>query len=181
MDLFEAIRNRRSVRAFKPDPVSDELLTKILDAARWAPSAGNCQPSDFIIVKDPEVKRELCVAALYQEFIEEAPVNLVVCANEERSAGTYGNRGRKMYCLLDAAAAIQNLLLAVHALGLGACWVSAFRNEEVTKVLNLPERVRPIAIIPVGYPAEKPLPTNRIPLEELVHRERYEPERESLL
>jgi len=176
MDLFEAIRNRRSVRAFKPEPVSDELLNKILEAARWAPSAGNCQPSDFIIVKDPEVKKDLCVAALYQDFIEEAPVNIVVCANEERSAGTYGNRGRRLYCLLDAAAATQNLLLAVHALGLGACWIGAFRDEEVAKALNLPEWVRPIAIIPIGYPAEEPSPTTRIPLKNLVHRERYRPE-----
>ena len=181
MELFESIRNRRSVRAFKPDPISEELLNKILEAAQWAPSAGNCQARDFIIVKDPEMKKELCAAALYQYFIEEAPVNVVVCANEERSARRYSNRGRMLYCLLDAAAAIQNMLLAVHALGLGACWISAFRDKEVAEVLNLPEWLRPVAIIPVGYPAEKPWPTPRIPLEELVHRERYRAERKSLL
>jgi len=181
MDLFEAIRNRRSVRAFKPDPVSDELLNKILEAAQWAPSAGNCQARDFIIVKDPEMKKELCVAALNEYMIEEAPVNIVVCANEERSARRYGNRGRRLYCLLDAAAAVQNMLLAMHALGLGACWIGAFRDGEVAEALNLPEWLKPVAIIPVGYPAEKPWPTSRIPLEALVHRERYEAGSKALL
>jgi len=181
MDLFEAIRNRRSVRAFKPDPVSEELLNKILEAAQWAPSAGNCQARDFIIVKDPEMKKELCAAALHQYFIEEAPVNIVVCANEERSARRYENRGRRLYCLLDAAAAVQNMLLAVHALGLGACWIGAFQDEEVAEALNLPEWLRPVAIIPVGYPAEKPWSTSRIPLEALIHKEQYRAKRKLLL
>jgi len=180
MDLFEAIMNRRSVRVFKSDPVSEELLNKILEAAQWAPSAGNCQARDFIIVRDHEMKKELCAAALHQYLIEEAPVNVVVCANEERSARRYENRGRGLYSLLDAAAAVQNMLLAVHALGLGACWIGAFQDEEVAKALNLPEWLRPVAIIPVGYPAEKPLPTPRIPLEALVHREQYRAKRKSL-
>jgi len=173
MDLFEAIRNRRSVRAFRPDPIPDGLLNKILEAAQWAPSAGNCQARDFVIVRDPKVKEKLCTAALYQSFIEEAPVNVVVCANERRSAGRYGERGRRLYCILDAAASVQNMLLAVHALGLGACWIGAFRDEKVAEALNLPRWLRPIAIIPIGYPAEEPCPTPRISLEKLIYRERY--------
>ncbi len=174
MDVFEAIRERRSIRAFSPDPVPDELLEKILEAAKWAPSAGNCQARDFIVVRDSGVKRGLCRAALGQSFIEEAPVDIVVCANEDRSAGRYGSRGRRLYCLLDAAAAVQNLLLAVHALGLGACWIGAYHDESVSKVLQLPKSWKPVAIIPLGYPAEKPWPSSRIPLEALVHRDRYE-------
>lgn len=174
MDVFEAIKDRRSVRAFKPDPVSDGLLNTVLEAAQWAPSAGNRQARDFIVVKDAETKRRLCRAALDQHFIEQAPVDVVVCANQRRSARRYGDRGERLYCLLDAAASTQNLLLAVHALGLGACWISAFRDEQVVETLNLPRWVRPIAIIPIGYPAEKPRPTPRIRLEQLLHKESYE-------
>ncbi len=174
MDVFEAIKGRRSVRAFKETPIPNEILRRILDAAQWAPSAGNCQARDFILVTDPEVKRKLRIAALNQHFIEEAPINIVVCANEERSARRYGERGRKLYCILDAAASVQNILLAVHALGLGACWVGAFYDEEVAEILNLPRWLKPIAIIPIGYPAEKPWRTSRLPLEALVHKNQYQ-------
>lgn len=173
MELFEAIMERRSVRAFKPTPIPDELLDKILEAARWAPSAGNCQARDFIIVQDLEVKRKLCEAALGQGFIEDAPLNVVVCANERRSARRYGSRGRGFYCLLDAAASVQNILLAVHALGLGACWIGAFNDRMVAEVLNLPQWLRPVAIIPIGYPDEKPWTTPRLPLKNLVYINRY--------
>ncbi|MHA2408326.1 MAG: nitroreductase family protein, partial [Candidatus Ranarchaeia archaeon] len=108
MELFEAIKQRRSVRSFSSKPIQDTLLEKVIEAGRWAPSAGNCQARDFIIVQDPEVKRMLCEAALKQSFIEEAPVNIIVCANEKRSEHRYGRRGRDFYCLLDAAASVQN-------------------------------------------------------------------------
>lgn len=173
MDLFEAIKGRRSVRSFKPDPVPDELLSKVLEAAQWAPSAGNLQARDFIIVKDPRIKADLCRAALGQYFIEEAPVNVVVCANKKRSGMRYGRRGEELYSILDASAAVQNLLLAVHALGLGACWIGAFYDDEVRKILNLPDWLVPIAIIPIGYPAERPTLTPRLPLEKVTYRERY--------
>jgi nitroreductase len=173
MELFEAIKDRRSIRAFKSDPVPEELLKKALDAARWAPSAGNCQPRDFIIVRDPNVKRNLRKAALNQYFIESAPLNIVVCSNENRSANRYGERGRSLYCLLDAAASTQNLLLALHALGLGACWIGAFSDKEVMNTLNLPYWLRPIAIIPIGYPAEKPRSTSRMSLETSIHNDRF--------
>jgi len=173
MDLFDAIKNRRSIREFKSDPVPETLLKEILEAAQWAPSAGNCHARDFIVVKNPEVKRRLCEAALKQSFIEEAPVDIVVCANEERSAAVYGGRGRNLYCILDAAAAVQNMLLAAHALGLGACWVGAYSDEEVARTLHLPEWVRPIAIIPIGYPDEKPEPPERIEAHAITYRERY--------
>lgn len=181
MDVFEAIINRRSVRAFKQDPIPEELLNKVLEVARWAPSAGNLQARDYIIVRDPEIKKKLYEAALSQRFIEEAPLDLVVCANEERSAWKYGERGKELYCLLDAAAAVQNLLLAVHALGLGACWIGAFNDEAVSKILNLPRGVRPIAIIPIGYPNQKPLTPPRMNLKDVVHTNRYEAKRRTFL
>ena len=173
MDVFKAIAGRRSVRTFKSDSISEELLEKILEAARWAPSAGNLQARDFILVKDAEVKKQLREAALDQEFIEEAPVDVIVCANEERSAQRYGERGRSLYCLQDATAAVQNILLMVHNLGLGACWVGAFNERLASQILNLPREIRPVAIIPIGYPAEKPLATSRMSLNDLVHINRY--------
>jgi nitroreductase len=173
MDLFEAIRERRSVRAFKTTPVPDELIDKVLEAAQWAPSAGNLQARSFIVVKDPKAKAALCAAALHQSFIEEAPVNIVVCADERRSEIRYGQRGRELYSILDASAAVQNLLLAAHALGLGTCWIGAFSDNSVKKILNLPDWLRPIAIIPMGYPDEKPTAPPRVPLSEVTYLDRY--------
>jgi nitroreductase len=174
MDMLEAIVSRRSIRAFKPDPVPELLLDQIWEAARWAPSAGNLQAREFVLVTDLSVKRTLCDAALNQRFIEEAPVDIVVCVHAERSAQRYGERGRNLYCLQDATAAIQNILLAAHALGLGACWVGAFNEKLVSHALTLPRDIRPIALIPIGYPAEQPLAPSRLNLEDLVYLNRYE-------
>jgi len=173
VDVLEAIKSRRSVRAFTNKPVSDEEVMKLIDAARWAPSAGNIQPWEFVIVRNPEIKRGLSAAALDQTFIEEAPVVIVVCANQLRSGSGYGSRGVNLYCLQDTAAAIQNMLLAAHALGLATCWIGAFYEEEARKVLHIPNGVRPIAIIPVGHPAEKPEVPDRRPLNEIVHHETF--------
>jgi nitroreductase len=174
MDVFKAIKGRRSVRAFTDEPVSEEEIMKIIDAARWAPSAGNIQPWEFVVVRDTKLKRELVEAASDQTFIEEAPVVLVVCANPTRSSRRYGSRGISLYCLQDTAAAIQNINLAAYALGLATCWVGTFQEEKTRRVLNLPDDLRPVAIIPVGHPAEKPAPTPRRPLNEVVHREVFE-------
>jgi nitroreductase len=173
MDVFEAIKTRRSVRAFTNQEVSEEEVEKIIDAARWAPSAGNIQPWEFIIVRKSEIKRELAVAALNQTFIEEAPIVIVVCANESRSAQGYGNRGATLYCIQDTAAAIQNIHLAAKALGLATCWVGAFREEEARKVLDIPRGIRPVAIIPVGHAAEKPRTPSRRPIQDIVHYETF--------
>lgn len=173
LDLFEAIKSRRSVRRFTREDVSEEEVEKLIDAARWAPSAGNIQPWEFVVVRKPEIKHKLSIAALHQTFIEEAPVVIVVCANQHRSGRGYGARGVHLYCLQDTAAATQNMLLAATALGLATCWVGAFREEEAKRALNLPEGVRPVAIIPVGHPAERPLARSRRPLSEIVHYETY--------
>jgi len=173
MDVFEAIKTRRSIRAFTRQDVSKEDVKKLLDAARMAPSAGNIQPWEFIVVRDPQMKRALSIAALDQTFIEEAPVVIVVCADLTLSASGYGIRGVRLYCLQDTAAAIQNMLLAACALGLATCWVGAFHEEEARKVLNIPSGVRPVAIIPVGYPAETPEARWKRPLSEIVHYETF--------
>ena len=173
MDIFEAIRDRRSIRAYKGKDVSDEDVKRLIEAARMAPSAGNIQSWEFVIVRKADLKHRLSAAALNETFIQEAPVAIVVCANETLSSRGYGNRGANLYCLQDTAAAIQNLLLAAHALGLGACWVGAFQEEEVRDVVKAPEGVRPVAIIPIGYPAEKPEIRLRRPLKDIVHYESF--------
>ncbi|MEM2864195.1 MAG: nitroreductase family protein [Candidatus Bathyarchaeia archaeon] len=173
MDFFEAVEGRRSIRAFRGDPVDDGVLRRVLEAAQWAPSAGNLQAREFIVVRDPKVKGDLARAALGQWFMAEAPVNIVVCANLERSASRYGDRGRRFYAWMDAAAAVENLILAAHALGLASCWIGAYRDEEVAEVLGLPGWIKPVAIIPLGYPGERAHPTPRMSVEKLTFRDRY--------
>ena len=171
MDVVDAIQGRRSIRAFQSKEVPQEIVEKLIDMAGWAPSAGNIQPWEFIIVRKPEIKRRLVEAALDQTFIEEAPIAIVVCANENRSSQGYGIRGKTLYCIQDTAAAIQNILLAAYSFGLGACWIGAFREEEAREILKIPYGVRPIAIIPIGYPAEAPPSPSRRPVTQIVHYE----------
>jgi len=173
MDVFDAIKGRRSVREFKPDPVDDKDLEKILDAGKSAPSAGNCQPWEFVVVKDGATKQKLVSAALGQSFIAKAPVVVVACANIPRTSSRYGRRGAELYCIQDTAAAVQNILLTAYALGYGTCWVGAFDEESAAKAVKTPPDVRPLAIIPIGRPAEKPTPTLRLPLKKIVRENTF--------
>lgn len=168
MELMEAIRKRRSVRSFKDEGVGEENIRKILEAACMAPTAGNTQPWQFVVVKNPQVKKVLALSALKQFWMTEAPLIIVVCANLKRSESIYGERGETLYALQDTAAATQNILLTATSLGLAGCWVGAFIEEGVVKVLNLSPWVRPVALVPLGYPAEHPEPPYRFSLEEVV-------------
>ncbi|RMF91461.1 MAG: nitroreductase family protein [Methanobacteriota archaeon] len=169
MELREAIFNRHSIRRYRAQDVEREKLLKILEDANQAPSAGNLQARDFIIVTDPGAKEEIARASLDQRFIAEAPVVIVVCANMARSAAKYGRRGAGLYSILDAALAAENLMLSCTEEGLGTCYVGAFDEERVGRLLGIPETAIPIGIIPVGYPDEEPLATPRLPIEEIVH------------
>ena len=171
LDVFEAIKGRRSVREYHEEVVSDQDLHKVLEAAIHAPSAGNLQPWEFIVVKNPKTRKLLAKAALNQFWMTTAPVHIVVCANEVRSSSIYGLRGKNLYCIQDTSAAIQNMLLAAYALGYGTCWVGAFDEEAVRKILNIPNGIRPVAIITLGKPAERPYMTGRRPLSSVVHYE----------
>lgn len=168
MDCIETIMTRRSVRQYKPDPIDEQDLKVILEAGRMAPSAGNLQPCYFVVVKNTEVKAELQQAAFGQEQIGQAPVVVAVCVDPERSAVNYGDIGRNLLCLLDAANAAQNILLAAHALGYGSCWMGGFSGSKVKKILRLPDSFRPVSLIPVGKAAEEPILRPRRPLEEMV-------------
>jgi nitroreductase len=127
----------------------------MLRAALRAPSAGNLQPWHFIEVRRPEIKEALAVAAWGQLFVSQAPVVIVVCAEPDRSASRYRERGAELFCLQDTAAATEHILLAATALGLGSCWVGAFDEGEAARALSLPDNLRPVAIIPLGYPARE--------------------------
>ncbi|MEM3542479.1 MAG: nitroreductase family protein [Candidatus Methanomethylicia archaeon] len=172
--IIDVIKSRRSIRRFKRDEkIPREDLMKILEASIYAPSAGNRQPWEYIIIEKEDLKRKIAEAAYNQMWITEAPTVIVVCANENRSALRYGERGRTLYCIQDTAAAIQNILLTAHSMGYGTCWVGAFDEEEVRRILDIPIGVRPVAIIPIGKPNEKPSMPPRIPLEKLLHYDKY--------
>ncbi len=167
MEVLEAIRQRRSVRQFKKKPLPPEALDSLIDALRWAPSAGNLQSRRFYFVFNEGLKAHLARVALDQDFIAQAPLAVVACA-DQHIAWRYGERGLRLYCVMDVAASLQNLLLSATAQGLGSCWVGAFDEEEVRKLLELPSHLRPVAIVPIGFPAEHPEPPPRVPVKEAV-------------
>ncbi|MEM5869649.1 MAG: nitroreductase family protein [Candidatus Aenigmatarchaeota archaeon] len=170
MEFFDVLKKRHSVRAFSPRPIEESKIKQILEAVNSSPSAGNLQAYEIFLVQDEKKKRELALASFAQSFIAEAPVVLVFCANPERSGKKYGKRGRSLYSIQDATIAAAYAQLAATALGLASCWVGAFDDEEVLKVLGKPEGLQPVAIIPIGYPAEEPIPTERRKLDDLVHK-----------
>lgn len=152
MDFWQVIKKRHCARSFDSDrDVSDELINKVISAAKRAPSAGNMQDWRFKVVRDPGTKKQLAQAALGQIFIAQAPVIIVVCSDLGVAEQYYGERGVNLYAIQDIAAASQNLFLACVALGLSACWVGAFNENEVKNILNLPKSWRPMVIIPVGH------------------------------
>ena len=152
MDLFEAIEKRHMCRDFDTDKnVLDVVIDKLVDAGTKAPSAGGLKDQRFTVVKDKETKYQLMEAALGQRQVGDAPVVIVVSSDVDIVSGKYGDRGRDLYASQNCAAATENILLAVTALGLNACWVGALDEDEVKRILNLPENHRPMVIIPVGY------------------------------
>jgi len=168
-DFTALSKSRRSIRKFKEKDVTKEQLMKLIEAAQSAPSGGNCQPWHFYVVKNKDLLAEIKERACHQDWISTAPALIIVCVESKRSSGRYGERGRDLYSIQDTAAAIQNILLCAKSMGLGTCWCGAFDEEKCAEVLNLSKDLRPVAIIPVGYPAEESYPPqNRRPVEEIV-------------
>jgi len=149
-------------------PVPDQAVKKILELANLAPSAGNLQARRAILVKDQKMKNQLAQAANNQDFISQAPVVLVVCAVPEESAIKYGDRGRKLYAFQDATIFTAYLQLAAVKAGLATCWVGAFNDEQVGKILSLPENLKPVAILPLGFAGDEPPKKLRKDLSEIV-------------
>jgi nitroreductase len=172
MDVFSCIKGRTSVRRFRGDAIRDVVLDRILEAAIHAPSSGNCQDWEFVVVRKAENRARLAEASLGQDMIKEAPVAVVVCSNLRKIA-RYGTRGETLYSIQNTAAATQNMMLAAWNEGIGSCWVGAFDEGKVRQALVLPEHVRPLAIVPMGYPDGKPEKPARWPLKESVHMEHF--------
>lgn len=165
-NFLELAKTRRSIRRYKPDPIPNLLLNDILESARSAPSAGNLQAWKGYICTDKNTLKRLAEASFGQSFIREAKLAIVMCAAPRISSTKYGTRG-KLYALLDAAIATTHILLAVHEKGLGTVWVGAFHDDSVRDVVGASIEEIPLAILPIGYPAESPIPPRRKSITEL--------------
>jgi len=153
--IMETIAGRRATRNFLKDEVPKEALDKIIEAMRLAPSAGNLQSRFFYFVRNAEKRAQLAKAAHDQRHVAEAPVCIVACT-DERISQKYGQHGVDVYSLIDVAAAVENGMLMAHSLGLGTCWVGSVDETEVRKTLDIPNHLRPVSLIPLGYPASRP-------------------------
>ena len=171
MDIYEAIKQRTSVRAYSSKPVEEEKLLRILDAARLAPSGKNGQPWIFIVVRDEQMRKKLVPACKEQEFIAQAPVVIVACGREELAYKRMGGYWNSLP--VDIGIALEHLMLAATAEGLGTCWIGAFFEEEVKKLLSIPDDVKVVALTPVGYPAGEKKWRPRKSLEEIVMYEKW--------
>ncbi len=169
MDFFEVVQTRQSIRAFTARPVEAGKLQAILEAANRAPSAGNLQAFEIYVVTRRAVMKGLAQAALGQEFVAQAPVVLAFCAHPELSSRKYGKRGASLYSIQDTTIACTHAHLAATALGLASVWVGAFNDDAVRNALGVGQDLQPVALLPIGYPAEVPERTSRRPLSSLVH------------
>jgi nitroreductase len=146
LDVKEAIETRRSVRAYHPDPVPEDVLRRILEAGRLAPSAVNRQPWHFVVVREQKMRTELSKTAIFGRFIKEAPVAVVACGDTKASPTWY---------VVDVAIALEQMVLMATAEGIGTCWIGSMNKDQVRKLLSIPERWDVVAIITMGYPREK--------------------------
>jgi nitroreductase len=171
MDFYDVVRARKSVRAYRRDPIPDEAFTRVMEAARLAPSAKNVQPWRFIVVRDQRIIAELAAACNDQRFIAQAPIVLCGCANEAicyRGMGGYWNSWA-----VDLSIALEHIMLAAAAEGLGTCWIGSFREVEVRTLLHIPEDIKIVALTPLGYPAEEPKARPRKSLSEITCTDRW--------
>ena len=164
MDVFEAIRSRRSIRSYLDKPVEEEKLIQVLDAGRLAPSANNRQEWRFVVVRDKETRQKLAEAACGQRFVAQAPVVIACCAVESDKIMTCGHPAYA----IDTAIAIDHMTLAATALGLGTCWIGAFHEDRVREILSIPDSVRVVELLPLGYPKMQPAPRSRKKVDEIV-------------
>lgn len=167
MDVARAVRERRSIRSFLRKDIPEDVLYKLVDALIWAPSAGNLQSRKFYFIKNEKIRKEIAAAALNQDFIASAPV-AVVCCTDSSIESHYGERGIRLYSIQDVSASIMQMMLVACENGLGTCWVGAFREKEVSVLLELPANLTPVAIVPVGYPERLPKATARVSIDKAV-------------
>jgi nitroreductase len=170
MQFLELAKQRYSVRAYKPDPVEDEKLAQVLEAARLAPTAANRQPYRLIVIRTRGREAEL-QRVYRQPWFVQAPLIIGVCLVPDEA--WVRRWDGKNYGDVDVAIVFEHLILAAADLGLGTCWIGAFDAKAAREVLGIPETVVPMAFTPLGYPADKPSPKSRRPLDELVKYDRW--------
>lgn len=169
MEFAELIRSRYSVRAYRPDPVPDALLTRVLEAGRLAPTAANRQPFRLVVIHTAGRQEEL--RRLYhREWFGQAPLVIGVCTVPSEA---WVRRDGVNYAFVDAAIAMDHIVLAAADAGLGTCWVAAFDPAAARQILGLPDGVEPVAFTPLGFAADAPRPKERKPLGDLVRYERW--------
>jgi len=165
-DYLKFLTTRRSIRKYRKDPVTLDQLIKVIDAARFAPSARNSQPWEFVIVVDLKTKHDLASIYPWRQALHDAPAGIVVLCDETASPTFY---------MLDCANAVTYLMLAAHALGLGTVWLGIGEREKpiVQEIVRAPKHKIPIAIVAIGWPDESPKPRPRKPVEDIVHINKY--------
>jgi nitroreductase len=169
MELMETIKRRRSVRSYQDKAVEEDKLLRILEAGRLAPSAKNMQDWKFVVVRDPRLRRKLAEAARNQEFVGQAPVVIVACGTSD-----YVMTCGQLTYPIDVSIAIDHMTLAAVEEGLGTCWIGAFYEEKVKEILQIPQPIRVVALLPLGYPAaEQAKPTPRKSLKEIVAYDKW--------
>ena len=173
METIECIRTRRSIRKFADTPLEFEKVGNVLDAGRCAPSAGNLQDWKFILVTESNTRQEIAEACLQQYWMNTAPVHIIVCAQPDRSERFYGERGRKIYSIQNCSAVAENMIIAAHDQGLGACWVSAFDESMIRRTVNIPESASPQVVVVIGYADEHPPEPPKLNIENVVYIEKW--------
>jgi len=168
MNVFEAIKTRRSVRKYKPQPIPEDHLKQIMTAAQLAPSAGNRQPWRFILVKDPDTKKQLGTAARNQTWISDAGVIVAALAMDKKNPEI-----SERWAERDVMTAVEHMVLAAWELGYGTCWIGAFNEDQVKELLKVPKEMTVINLLPIGVPDQTPEPKGRKTIEELFHLDRY--------
>lgn len=171
MEFFDVIRKRFSVRSYQAKPVDDTALRTILEAVNGAPSAFNAQAFEVVVVRDAARKEALAKACFNQMFAATAPVMLVFFANPDRNREKIGESGAAVYSHEDATIACDYAHLAAAALGLGSCWIAAYGQKAVSEAVGAPVAWCPVALLPIGHPAEAQKPRERRPLTDVIHEE----------
>ncbi len=169
MDVRHAIQTRRSIRAYESREVEKDKLVKVLDAGRLSPSAGNRQERRFVVVSDARKRKALSEAANNQSFVADAPLVIAACSVETEYVMKCGQRAYP----IDTAIAVDHMTLQAVEEGLGTCWIGAFDEKKVKEILNIPDGVRVVQLLTLGYPLAEPRPTSRKSLDEIVMREKW--------
>ncbi|MCJ7424079.1 nitroreductase family protein [Candidatus Bathyarchaeota archaeon] len=165
MSLVDVVLSRRSIRRYEPKEIPSDVLDKILEAGRQAPSAANKQPWHFIVLTDSGIKKELS-KGMFNRFIKDTPITVVGCAHKDLTAGKWS--------IVSTTIALQNMVVVAWAMGIGSCWVGDFSEEKVKKLLSIPENWNVVALVSFGYPAEKPQPRKKKTIKEIASFNKFE-------